>query len=330
MAKTAFGRQMKIIIGAPQRNVEAYTITGETPLADVKVDATTIPAGKIINLSNIPPNSKRGFSFKIASTRGGVSGGGANEKTVIELMNLNEDTLGILYTENSQIQVWLGYQSDNSLDLYYSGDIYDVQPKRSGEDIVYSITAKDGFVDNTNTKVSLQYDESMSVKEIMEDLIKKFPSGNIGTMALDYLQTEKIVGGKSVQGLLLREFDRLCKSYGVNYFRFNGKYNLQPLRLVNGTPEYLLVGKNTYTIPVNGVLALDPIIQNGEKFYNTTNLKRGVQLTTFLIPIELGQFFTILPETSKTLAGTYKVTTLKVEADFLGASWNVTVRGEPM
>jgi hypothetical protein len=241
-----------------------------------------------------------------------------------------EDTLGILYTENSQIQVWLGYQSDNSLDLYYSGDIYDVQPKRSGEDIVYSITAKDGFVDNTNTKVSLQYDESMSVKEIMEDLIKKFPSGNIGTMALDYLQTEKIVGGKSVQGLLLREFDRLCKSYGVNYFRFNGKYNLQPLRLVNGTPEYLLVGKNTYTIPVNGVLALDPIIQNGEKFYNTTNLKRGVQLTTFLIPIELGQFFTILPETSKTLAGTYKVTTLKVEADFLGASWNVTVRGEPM
>lgn len=330
MSKTAFGRQMKIIIGVPERNTEAYTINSEVPLADIKVDATTVPAGKIINLSNIPPNSKRGFSFKMESTRGGVTGGSANEKTTIQLMNLNDDTLGILYTENSQIQVWLGYESDNSLDLYYSGDIYDIQPKVSGDDIIYSITAKDGYVDNKNTKVSLQYDESMSVKDIMTDLIKRFPSGTIGTMALQYLETEKIVGGKSMQGNLLREFDRICKSYGVNYFRYNGKYNLQPYQLVNGTPEYLLVGRNTYTIPVNGVLALDPIIQNGGKYYDNTNLKRGVQLTTFLIPIELGQFFTILPETSKTLAGTYKVTTIKIDADFLGANWVVVVRGEPM
>jgi len=334
MSKTAFGRRMKIIIGVPQRNTEAYTVVGEVvgnlPAPNLKVDATTVPAGKIINLSNIPPNSKRGFYFKMDSTRGGVGGGAANEKTTIELANLNEDTLGILHTENSQIQVWLGYDSDNSLDLYYSGDIYDIQPKRNGDDIVYAITAKDGFVDNKNTRVSLQYDESMSVKDILTDMIKTFPSGTIGTMAIQYLETEKVTGGKSIQGILLKEFDRLCKSYGVNYFRFNGKYNLQPFQLVNGTPEYLLIGRNTYTIPVNGVLALDPIIQNGAKYYDNTNIKRGVQLTTFLIPIELGQFFTILPETSKTLAGTYKVTTLKVEADFTGANWNVTVRGEPM
>lgn len=334
MAKTAFGRRMKIVIGVPQRNIEAYVSVGEVvgnlPAPEFKVDATTIPAGKIINLSNIPPNTKRGFYFKMESTRGGTQGGGANEKTTIELANLNEDTLGILHTENSQIQVWLGYDSDDSLDLYYSGDIYDVQPKRNGEDIVYSITAKDGYVDNKNTRVSLQYDESMSVKDIMTDIIKKFPSGTVGTLALDFLQTEKVTGGKSIQGLLTKEFDRLCKGYGVTYFRYNGKYNLQPYQLVNGTPEYLLVGRNTYTIPQNGVLALDPIIQNGGKYYDNKNIKRGVQLTTFLIPIELGQFFTITPEISKTLAGTYKVTTIKVDADFLGTSWNVTVRGEPM
>lgn len=347
MAVTAFGRRMKIIIGAPQRNIESYTyksgvITGKPVLGidgkqsetlvdtTIKVDATTIPAGKIINLSNLPPNPKRGFYFKLETTRGAPSGGTANEKSTIELANLNEDTLGILHTENSMIQVWLGYESDNSLDLYYSGDIYDIQPKRVGEDMIYTITAKDGFVDHKNTKVSLQYDESMPVSEIMKDLITKFPSGSIGTMAIDYLDGVRINGGKSFQGVLSKEFDRLCKSYGVSYFRYNGKYNLQPYQLVNGTPEYLLVGRNTFTIPDKGVLALDPIIQNGEKYFNQKNIKRGVQLTTYLIPIELGQFFTILPETSKELAGTYKATTIKVEADFLGNSWNVTVRGEPM
>ena len=334
MAKTAFGRRMKIVIGVPQRNIEAYVSTGEVvgnlPAPEFKVDATTIPAGKIINLSNIPPNPKRGFYFKMESTRGGVEGGSANEKTTIELANLNEDTIGILHTENSQIQVWLGYESDNSLDLYYSGDIYDVQPKRSGEDIIYSITAKDGYVDNKNTRVSLQYDESMPVADILADLVTKFPSGTIGTLALDSLTRKVVTGGISFQGNLGKEFDRICKSHGIVYFRYNGKYNLQPYQLVNGTPEYLTVGRNTYTIPVNGVLALDPIIQNGGKYYDNTNIKRGVQITTFLIPIELGQFFTITPETSKTLAGTYKVTTIKVDADFLGTSWAVTVRGEPM
>jgi hypothetical protein len=329
MAIEAFGRQMKIIIGAPERNIASYVIEG-TVLADVKVDATTVPAGKIINLSNIPPQPKRGFHFKIDSTRGGVEGGGTNEKTIIELANLNEDTLNILHTENSQIQVWLGYESDNSLDLYYSGDIYDIQPKRSGRDIIYLITAKDGYVDNKNTRVSLNYPESTPVSDILADLITKFPSGSVGTLALDKLTTKVVTGGLSFQGNLGKSFDVLCKSHGINYFRYNGNYNLQPYNLINGTPEYLLVGRNTYTIPNKGVFSVDPIIQNDGKFFDTTNTKRGVQVTTYIIPVELGQFFTILPETSKDLAGTYKTTTIKIHADFKGSDWSVTLRGEPM
>ncbi|AHK11269.1 P2 gpD-like protein [Shewanella sp. phage 1/4] len=330
MAIEAFGRQMKIIIGAPQRNIEAYVIDGVVPYATTKVDATTIPAGATINFSNIDPQPRRGFHFKIESTRGGVEGGSANETTTIELANLNQDTLNILHTENSQIQVWLGYESDKSLDLYYSGDIYDIQPKRSGQDIIYLITAKDGFVDNKNTRVSLHYDEGTPVSEVLADLVTKFPSGSIGTLALDRLTTKVVEGGLSFQGNLGKSLDVLCKSHGINYFRFNGKYNLQPYNLINGTPEYALIGRNTYTIPNKGVINLDPIIQNDGKYYDTTNTKRGVQLTTYIVPIELGQFFKILPETSKDLAGTYKTTTIKLHADFKGSDWFVTIRGEPM
>ena len=345
MAVTAFGRRMKIIIGAPQRNIESYTYntsvfknkpvlgidgkdTGKTVDTTIKVDATTIPAGKIINLSNIPPNPKRGFYFKLETTRGG--GTSKNEKTTIELANLNEETLGILHTENSVIQVWLGYESDNSLDLYYSGDIYDIQPKRVGEDMIYTITAKDGYVDHKNTKVSVNYDESLSYADVLLDLLSKFPSGTIGSIAAPALATKKVIGGLSYQGTLKKIVDSFCKSNGLVCHRFNGKYNVQLAELFLGSEAAESLAKNTFTVPDKGVLALDPIVANGEKYFNQKNVKRGVQLTTNLIPIELGQFFTISPETSKELAGTYKATTIKVEADFLGNSWNVTVRGEPM
>lgn len=334
MAERAFNRRVKVIIGVPQIDSAAYTQqedVGDTILGRyTTVPATSVPAGKIINLSNVAPNPSRAFYFKLESTRGGTSGGGANEKTVVELQNLNEETLEILHQPNAKIMVYLGYE-DNSLDLYYTGDIYDIQPSGFGrEDITYRITCKDGSQDTTNTRVSLSYDESASVADIVTDMAKRFPSGSLGTLALDSLTSKFIQGGQNFTGNLEYNFDAFCKMHGIVYFRYNGKINLQPYQLVNGTPEYLLIGRNTYIIEPSMVKSLDPIIQNGGKYFDNSNTKRGVQLTTFLIPVELGQFFTITPETSKTLAGTYKVTTTKVDANLPLGNFDLTVRGEPM
>lgn len=346
MGEISFNRRVKVVIGVPEITTETYkdlyniksnvfSTTTIPTLFEVnedlgmRISATTEPAN-VININNIEPNSTRAFYFKLESTRGAVStGGSANEKTIVELANLNEETIGLLHLPNAKVLVYAGYQG-GSLDLYYTGDIYDIKPSTSGDDKIYVITCKDGANDSQNTRTSLNYDEGMSVSDILSDMASKFPSASLGTMATKGLKAAYIVGGLSFQGNHLRSFEKLCKMYGYVAHRFNGKISIQPWQLVNGTEDYEELSKNTYTIPDKGIIALDPIIQNGGKYFDNTNIKRGVQLTTYLIPIELGQFFTILPESSKELAGTYKTTTVKVDINMPSGNFDVTIRGEPM
>ena len=165
MAERAFLRRVKIIIGVPQIDTAGYVYqedvqqTGGINLGRVvNVPATSVPAGKVINLSNVAPNPSRAFYFKLESTRGGTEGGSANEKSVVELQNLNEDTLELLHQPNAKVMVYLGYEG-TSLDLYYTGDIYDIQPSGFGQgDITYRITCKDGFLDNNDPVGGLDKD----------------------------------------------------------------------------------------------------------------------------------------------------------------------------
>lgn len=339
MSERAFNRRVKVIIGTPRIDSESYIFQEDIGIPErssstkgdsTRFKITSVPAGKTINISNVEPNSTRAFYFKLESTRGTSGGGTSNEKTVVELQNLNEETLEILHSPNARILVYLGYEG-TSLDLYYAGDIYDIQPSGFGDgDITYRITCTDGAADSVNTRVALAYEETTPVSEILADMVKKFPSSSLGDVAIDIATPRFVQGGLVIQGNLSRVFNKYCKMYGVSALRYNGKISLQPYQLVNGTPEYINIGKNTYTVPPSAVKTLDPIIQNGGKYIDNKNTKRGVQLVTFLTPMELGQFFTILPETSKTLAGTYKITAIKIDANLPLGNFDVIVNGEPM
>ena len=332
MAKKAFDRRVKIVIGKPQIDTAAYTVTEENYVVanrETVFPATTEPAGDIISISNTGDNT-RGFYFSLDTTRGSAKGGSSsNEKTIIEIANLNEESLAVLYQSGCKVMVYLGYK-DTPLELYYTGDIYDIRPSSNGLDKIYKITCKDGAQDAQNTRVSLSYDESMSIADIIKDMAGRFPSGSLGTLALDSVESKFIQGGVNFQGNLERKFDAFCKMHGINYFRYNGKINLQPYQLVNGTPEYLLVGRNTFTLTEGTIKAIDPIIQNGGKYLDNTNTKRGVQVRLFLTPIEIGDFFTVPPEISKELAGTYKTTTTKISVSMPNGDFDITVKGEPM
>lgn len=333
MAEVVFDRRVKVVIGKPQIDKAAYTVIEDNYVLaerETVFPATSEPAGDIINISNVSPNSNRAFYFKLNTTRGSASGGNTTkEMTTIELANLDQESLDVLYQDGCKILVYLGYKN-TSLDLYYTGDIYDIKPIPSGTDRIYKITCKDGSQDAQNTRISLSYDESMSVAEIITDMAGRFPSGSVGTLALNSLESKFVQGGLNFQGNLERNFDKLCKMYGINYFRYNGKINLQPYQLVNGTPEYLLVGRNTFSLGADTIKAIDPVIQNGGKYRDNTNTKRGVQVRLFLTPIQLGEFFTVPTDVSKELAGTYKVTTTKIDASTPEGNFDITVRGEPM
>lgn len=332
----AFGRSMKIVIGQPERTVNKVvsgTVSSAIGVYDPSTsDATTIPAGKIVEFSNLESEgySKRIPSFKFESTRGATQGGTSNEKTKLTLYNLNDETKEIINQPFVRVLVYLGY--NEKVDLYYTGDVISIQESNDGLDHEYVLILKDGGVDDVDTVVGLEYDENMSAAEILTDLAKRFPTGSTGIVALDFLKNKYVIGGMTVMGNLAMKFDKLCKMYGVSYYKWNGKINLQPYKLVNGTPDYLFLADvyNTYIIPDNAIKSLDPVVQNKHKTSTDPNITRAVQLTTFLIPIELGQFFTIDKTSSERYAGTYKVTQIKIDADARGSAWDVTIRGEPM
>lgn len=329
-----WSRSYKIVAGKPSHETSAYTfegvVVGKLPPTTISVDAVTEPAGDIIQMSNLESegDSLRGFKFKLRTTRSSGSTASSNEKTILTLYNLNKETLGVLAQEGCVVRVYAGYQGE--VDLVYSGDITIIAPKDEGADIAYNITCKDGATDIKNTKVSIRYDESFSMANVMRDLAGRFPSGSIGTMAVDQLEDKKVTGGFSCQGKLINIFNKACQRNGLTYTRYNGKISVRPDQLVQGTPDYLLVGRNTYTLNPKVIKTLDPVLDNRSKQTNQKNVKRGIQITTFLIPITLDQFITIPPEASQEYSGTYKIVAIQTNLDSRMGGWDTTLRCEPM
>ena len=327
-------RSYKIVLGKPAHETSAYTfegvVVGKMPPTTITVDAVTEPAGDIIQMSNLESEGDdlRGFKFKLRSTRSSGSTASSNERSTLILYNLNKETLSVLNQEGCVVRVYAGYQGN--VDLVYSGDIGDINIKDEGNDIAYHIACKDGAIDIKNTKVSIKYDESFTMANVMRDLAGRFPSGSLGTIAVDNLKDTRITGGFSCQGKLINIFNKACQRNGLTYTRDNGKISVRPEQLVQGTPDYLLVSRNTYTLDSRVLKSIDPVLTNSAKFTNQKNVKRGIQLTTFLLPITLDQFITIPPEASQEYAGTYKIIAKSINLDSRRGSWDTVLRCEPM
>lgn len=327
-------RSYKIIFGKPEHETSAYTfegvVVGKLPPAIITVDAVTDPAGDVVSMSNLPSegNDLRGFNFKLNTTRGSSSTGSSDEKSTLTLYNLNKETLDVLNQEGCVVRVYAGYEEDIS--LVYSGDILTVEPRTEGQDITYVVGCKDGAIDLKNTKVSIQYAESFSMANIVRDLASRFPSASLGTTALDSLESKYVTGGYTCQGTLSSVFDKICQKYELTYSRFNGRISVRPDQLIQGLPDYAIVNKNTYELSGDNIKTLEPTIKNNGKLTKQKNIKSGIQLTTYLIPISLDQFITIPSEANEKYTGTYKITSINFSLDSRNGPWDVSLKCEPM
>ena len=334
MSNYNWNRAYKIVFGKPKHETSAYTfegtVVGNLPAPQIEVDAVTEPAGNVVSMSNLVSEDEtlRGFKFTLNSVRIASGTGSSGEKSVLTLYNLNPETLEVLNQEGCVVRVYAGYQG--AVNLVYSGDIEEVSPKTEGQDIAYKIDCKDGSIDLKNTRVSIQYSENISMANIVRDLASRFPSASLGSTTMDSLESKFITGGYSCQGKLSDIFDKVCQKNQLTYSRFNGKISVRPEQLIQGLPDYLIVERNTYTLLPDTLHIIDPILANKGKSTNQANVKRGIQLTTFLIPVTLDQFITILPETSQQYAGTYKITKIMTKLNSIQGAWTTSLKCEPM
>lgn len=330
-------RSYRVEFGTPQYTKEAYLV--ERPnivipetLKKVDVDTVTIPSNAV-KISNLVEEgfSKRGFTFTLDTTRGlSKTNNSDAERTTIQLYNLDAESIAVLNQEGAVMRVYAGYQQQ--VTLAYSGDITEVKQMKQGDDVVQRVKCIDGAVDNLNTKVSVDYAETLSLKDVIEDMTAMFPSTARGDMALANLDSIVRTGGYCFQGKLISEVDRLMIQNNLRYGRYNGKITIVPSDpLQTGSVDYNKFKANNFNFSEDNIKSLDRTSDNGKKKVGDKQETKNITLTSFYTPISLGQFFTVPKiDGAESFAGSYICERIRIKLQSQGSMWDVSITGTPI
>ena len=334
MSRENWLRSYKVVIGVPEYEEDLYKIDVTSVLKvenlpKISDDATTIPSDAV-SYSNLVSegNNIRGFTFKLDSTRVMSEGSSdGTEKTTLTMYNLDKKTISLLQHPRCVVRIYAGY--DENISLAYSGDVSKMVPTGDGTDKVYQITCVDGLAGQKNTIVNIDYEESVSVADMIIDLGNRFPDGAMGVSGLSHLSETYITGGMTFMGTLARQFDKMLRVNNLSYSRFNGKMVITPYRLEFGSDAYDEMYTNNYDLTSDLIKSIGEANDNGDTTDTDVKVKTSITMNTFYIPIELGQFFTV-PSGIEGYAGTYQVTRIRTKLESQGASWDVALTGAPI
>lgn len=291
----------------------------------------TIPSDAI-SISNLPSEgqSVRGFDFEFTTRRSYSQKSDKNETSTLTIKNLSPDIIEYLNKEGCVVQVEAGYSDPEGLDLYYVGNVSYVRTQRGNVGINYIIGLKDNLLPIKNTKISVDYNEESSKADVIATLGRLYGSV-LGNMSLETLKNSKIIGGLSLEGKLSDVINALAKKWKFEFTNFNGTFSAREKDITATDANYQKLAKNTWEFidTDNNVIDLVEDNTNSDKLQKDKNSKRQVTITTFLTPMKIDEFFTIPPELSEDLSGTYKIIDLSFVISSTGA-FQTIAKGEVM
>lgn len=321
-------RSYRVVFGTPEYNSAAYLREGVGVLKKefAIVDAVTDP-GNAVEMNNL--EDKRGFTFSLDTTRSlSESPNKDSEKTVLQLYNLNKETIDVLNQEGCLVRVYAGY--DGETELIYSGDVEQVSPIKQGNDMVHRVRCRDGAISERNTLVSVEFPEGKSTAEIINELVGFYPDSSLGFVGLDALKNEYVTGGQSYSGKLVNIIEKIMRKKKLRQARFNGNIVIVPYELFVGSIDFQANEYNLYTFDETNVKSITPTSKNKEKTLEESQTKESINVSSFLAPIELGQFFTIPENVSEQYAGTYLVNSIRTVLTSKAEAWDIVITGEPI
>ncbi len=319
-------RAYRVSIGTRETSESKWTINASVVVAD-KVTASdyeTIPsnARKLSNLTQDNANP-RGFTFRLNATHKASENGSEGELSTLDLYNIDEDLISVVNQEGCVVIVEAGY--DNEVELAYSGDKIKVESFRQGADIIHRVHCKSGANDLKNTLATINYGEDMSEEDIIIDMFGRLPNSVLGTYGLSDLRDQKKTGGRGITGALVSNIDNKAEEHNLNWSHFNGKIVIIPYRLLG--EDYDKFSRTNYNLTSDLLKKVSDISDYQGKGSSDTKPKlRKLQINTFFIPIEIGQFVTI-PETeyTKDTFGTYQVKGRRLILESQGNAWDVVL-----
>lgn len=338
-------RKYRVVFGTP--DIDTYVYRNVVATGIVKVggvehkiyDGSTIPSNAV-SMSNIVGEDDYvgyQFQFKLESVRGMTkSATSSSEKTTLTLYNINQNAIDILNQNGCVVRVYAGY-ANTELTLAYSGDVTKVTPKYSENDITYQIKCKDGANDSKNTKASIDYSDTMNEKDLILDIINRFPTASRGIIAVDNVDENYVTGGYSHQGPLVDALDYIIYRNNLKCGWFNGRINIVPYEITDGIKDYDNLLVTVFSLRPDIIKDISYVNETSNTATNDSTGKAKIAVNTYYIPVEVGQLITISnmdgTETINRLTefvGTYNVTGIKTRLDSYGNNWDVALTCTPI
>lgn len=323
-----WGRSYRISIGTREYKKYDFTIEERTviqsPLRLADDTYEVIPSNARVMANLVSEGyDKRGFSFELDTSQSLSSNSKDAEQSVLKLYNLDKDLIDIINQEECVVIVEAGYE--DKVELIYSGDVQEVRVQPSGADTVYSLICVSGGYAMRNTLSSIDYPPELPLRDVIIDMIGRFPATSVGTVALSQQDSRVKRVGHQALGLHVESFEEFMQNQGLNWAHFNGKIIITPYRLSG--EDNTIFGRTNFNIPLNTIKEISEISDkkgNGAK--SEKNNTKKIRLSTLLLPVELGQFVTIPDDAKvKQFSGTYQVQSRRVFLQSQGNAWDTVV-----
>lgn len=303
-------RSYKISIGARRFVKDQYNNNAVVGVLQDNVDRSeddlVVPSNARV-MANITSEDYdiRGFSFKFEGQVQAEENGSGSEKSTLTLYNLDEDMVNVINQPYCVVIIEAGYQ--DKTEVAYVGDVGHVNVDVRRTDMVYEIKCTSAGQSFRNSLVSLQYDESLSEKDIIIDMAKRFPGTALGSYGLEGYSNRFRSGGTNFHGKLHTEFNKLLTRNGLSWCVFNGKIVIIPYRLINY--DLNKFNRTKYILPADNIKKItDKTDRSGERNDEQKSELKTLVINTFFLPAEVGQFIEIPDEEGVgKYAGTYLI-----------------------
>ena len=267
----------------------------------------------------------RGFQMEFESNQMATSSGSDSEDTTITLYNLSEEEVRVLSQPNCVFLVEAGFQG--KVVLCYTGDVVRYSVDNYPPDISYRIELSAAGTAIKDTMVNTIYDESMSEKDVIIDMVGRFSGLSIGTYGLESESNYYRTGGRGFTGDLITNLDRQMAKRSLQYSVIMGKVAIIPYRW---KPEDLSkFSKTNFTIPAESIKNISEVKDNaGQSSDEANNNLKTIQVNTLFLPVEIGQFITIPnSDYTKNFRGTYVVEGRRFILETAGG-WDVVLQAK--
>lgn len=237
------------------------------------------------------------------------------------IYNPNEETKSALQKKFTKIILNVGYEGD--LRLLFKGEIRNIFQSKSGVDRLLTVYAGDGERDWQNATFNKTFAESVTMKSVIEDVLKTFEELSIGI--LDGLpETADKLRGQTLSGSSKDIMDQFADEYGFDWSIQDGEVIVTPIESPLQNDEAVLINSAT------GMIGSPTVTEIGADVTTLLN-PRLLPNSSFVIEsvnsdIQLGNLF--FRDVKKTDAeGTYKTQEVIFKGDSREGDWISTVKG---